>query len=415
MTSGAHFRLNSEIYVDEMEPIPDLEGGLGGDEACDSSINLRNRNGPSQAKSSSSRSSRPNAPPPPEHAVVNRMTTMEFLWRRHIRSSTNNATVQAVLDRILLVFLFLASVMEQPLRYLLGGTTNGQTPTAKPVKSMQTQVTRGTVKTTLGVIAYRISQGRNPKKNPILCFHADERCSDEFLEILPLLADTGRRVVAIDLPGFGWSENPKRSCTFDEIADACLKVADAMLIEQFVCVGSSLGAAVGCSLASRYADRVKGCIHMNLLYKPAKKEITSFEEFKFQDDGSHLVALHSRRKLVVDPDLNLRCLQVDLANLIHARERQIDDITMESVNDYDIESVARKVRCPILCIGGESALASLDARGLGGTQRFETACRMLPHCEVNIFSGPISTAHMLNQAPKEITSLCASFLEKHSL
>ncbi len=309
MTSGAHFRLNSEIYVDEMEPIPDLEGGLGGDEACDSSINLRNRNGPSQAKSSSSRSSRPNAPPPPEHAVVNRMTTMEFLWRRHIRSSTNNATVQAVLDRILLVFLFLASVMEQPLRYLLGGTTNGQTPTAKPVKSMQTQVTRGTVKTTLGVIAYRISQGRNPKKNPILCFHADERCSDEFLEILPLLADTGRRVVAIDLPGFGWSENPKRSCTFDEIADACLKVADAMLIEQFVCVGSSLGAAVGCSLASRYADRVKGCIHMNLLYKPAKKEITSFEEFKFQDDGSHLVALHSRRKLVVDPDLNLRCLQ----------------------------------------------------------------------------------------------------------
>jgi pimeloyl-ACP methyl ester carboxylesterase len=388
------FHLTADSH--EMEPIPDLEGG---------GVGASNPNGQGLVVSSSSVST-------PEHTVVNRMTPLEFLWRRHVRSRTNNATMQAVLDRILLVFLFLASLMEQPLKYLLGGTT--PTSKGKPAKSLQTQVTKGTVKTTLGVLAYRICQGRNPKKNPILCFHADGRSSDEFLEILPLLADTGRRVVAIDLPGFGWSENPKRSCTVDEMADACLKVADAMLIQQFVCLGSSIGAVIAASLASRYVDRVRGCIHINLLYKPTTKDSAASGEVKFQDDGSHLVELHNRRK-IMDPDLNLRCMEVDLANLNHARARQVDGVTIQSLSEYDVESVARKSRCPTLCVGGESALASLDVRGLGGTQRFDTGCRMLPHCEVNIFSGPTSTAHMLNQAPKELTSLCAIFLDKHTL
>jgi len=435
------FRLHSsETFIgqDVMEHIPDLEGGQLGEMSggIDNNSTSKNQNypvSPSQSTpaglSSSSMSSIP-----PEHAVVvNRMTTLEYLWRRHVRTSTNNTTVQAVLDRILLVFLFLANIMEQPLKYLLGntGTTSTQPPPKVPsTKVLQTQVTKGTVKTSQGVIAYRISQGRNPKKHPILCLHSSGRSSDEFFDILPQLADTDRRIVAIDLPGYGWSDNPKRVSdeniySLDEMANSCLKVADALLIEQFVCLASgSLGSLIAISLASRYHDRVKGAIHVNLLYKqPTRQETGSTSAtttaegeaaFHFRDDGSHLLELHNRRKLV-DPDLSLRCVQVDLANLILRRERQVDGITIQGTADYDIESAARKVRCPILCMGGETVLLSLDGQGMGGTQRFDTACRMLPHCEVNLFSGPTSTIHMLNEASKEITSLCSSFLEKHSL
>lgn len=395
--NGPRFQLNSDSFEEAMEPIPDLEGGTG----------TSTGNNEVLAISSSSTSV-------PEHTVVvNRMTTMEFLWRRHVRSRTDNATVQAMLDRILLIFLFFASLMEEPLKYLLGG--GNETPKGHGSRSLQTQVTRGAVKTNLGVLAYRISQGRNPKKNPVLCFHADGRSSDEFLDILPLLADTGRRVVAIDLPGYGWSDNPKRSCTIDEMADACLKVADAMLIQQFVCLGISMGAVVGLSLASRYTDRVRGCVSINLLYSPTSKDTPiNTQGLDIRDDGSHLVALHKKRGLA-DPDLSLRCIQIDLANLLHERARQRDGLKVESISDYDLEGRARKIMCPTMCVSGEAALANLDARGLGGTQRFDTACRIMPQCEVNTFSGPTSTVYMLNQAPKELSSLCASFLDKNDI
>lgn len=415
--SGPIFRLNTDSYENDIEPIPDLtigDGDVTNDvhvTSVQSSLAIPSSNGLGAAT---------------EHNVINRMTSLEYLWRRHVRSRTTNARVQAMLDRILLVFLFFASIVEQPLMYILGNT---QQPTKnnKP-KAFQTPVIKGTVKTGLGVIAYRMSQGRNPKKNPVLCFHAEGRSSDEYVEMLPLLADTGRRVIALDMPGHGWSENPKKSCTMDDMADALLKVADALLIEQFVCLGNAMGTAIATSLASRYPNRVRGCILANILYYPPRMNgpeqnnnhskfggfLATSDDVMYNDDGTHLIDIHNKRKFL-DPDLNLRCIQSDLARLINLRARQVDGITMEDVSHFDLEGAARKMRCPTLCVGGESALASLDARGLGGTQRYDTACRMLPHCEVNSLSGPRSTLYLMNQAPKEFTSLCAGFLEKHSL
>lgn len=418
--SGVRFRLNTDSYDAEIEAIPDL-GSVDGMETSGPNTNNGTEDHSSPATSIPSSSV---AAATTEHNVIARMTTLEYLWRRHVRTRTNNTTVQAMLDRILLVFLFLASLVEQPLMYLLGTNTQQTTKKNQP-KAFKTPVTRGTTKTGLGVIAFRTSQGRNPKKNPILCCHADRRSSDEFTELLPLLADTGRRVVAIDTPGYGWSENPKKSCTIDDIADAFIKVADALLIEQFVCLGSSsAGTAIATSLASRYPNRVKGCIHVNLLYNPKRAESDDMnnnsndsdagDHLNFRDDGTHLLELHSKRKFL-DPDLNLRCVETDLTYIVNQRARKVDEITMEDHSRFDLESAARKIRCPTLCVSGESALASLDARGLGGTQRFDSACRMLPHCEVNTLTGPRSTTYMLNQAPKEFTSLCAGFLEKYSL
>jgi pimeloyl-ACP methyl ester carboxylesterase len=414
LESGARFRLNTDSYDDGIEAIPNLAPMEGNGTFTVPNADANN-NDASLATSFSSSSTTAT----PEHNVIARMTTLEYLWRRHVRARTNNTSVQAMLDRILFVFLFLASLVERPLMYLLGNTE--QTTKKNQPKSFQTPVTRGVTKTGLGAIAYIISQGRNPKKTPILCFHADKRSSDEFLEVLPLLADTGRRVVAIDAPGCGWSDNPRKSCTIDDIADAFIKVADALLIEQFVCLGSFTGTAIATSLASRYPNRVKGCIHVNLLYSPKRegsnnveKTLPVSDELNYKDDGTHLIDLHTKRKFL-DPDLNLRCIQSDLTRIVNQRARVVDEITMEEAANFDLESAARKTRCPTLCVSGESALVSLDARGLGGTQRFDSACRMLPHCEVKTLTGPRSTAYMINQAPTEFTSLCAGFLEKHSL
>ena len=55
-------------------------------------------------------------------------------------------------------------------------------------------IERGVVKTALGSIFYLMSDGRmsieDNSKPPILCFHMSPRSSDEFKEVLPLLASS---------------------------------------------------------------------------------------------------------------------------------------------------------------------------------------------------------------------------------
>eukprot|EP00547_Thalassionema_nitzschioides_P017047 CAMPEP_0194251530 /NCGR_PEP_ID=MMETSP0158-20130606/25585_1 /TAXON_ID=33649 /ORGANISM="Thalassionema nitzschioides, Strain L26-B" /LENGTH=89 /DNA_ID=CAMNT_0038988687 /DNA_START=71 /DNA_END=337 /DNA_ORIENTATION=+ len=76
-------------------------------------------------------------------------------------------------------------------------------------------ISRGMVPTSLGGIGYLICNGSSSSSSslPIFCFHGSPRSSDEFLEVLPLLAASsgGRMVVALDTPGYGVSENPPQS------------------------------------------------------------------------------------------------------------------------------------------------------------------------------------------------------------
>ena len=238
-------------------------------------------------------------------------------------------------------------------------------------------MSRGMVQTAVGSIFYLMSDGRNTAetqqqqqqpynaisdKPPILCFHMSPRSSDEFLEVLPLLAagnnnnaddetknNDGRVVIAFDLPGYGASENPPRSCTVDEISDACLKAADSILLGtddddidmknekgcglNYIAVGSLLGNYFCTSLASRYPERIKAAILTNPWFNPEAKGMVKTtnnavdniipipDSFVLKDDGSHLTELHSKRSKWLDPELNLRVVQSELAYLTNRRRR----------------------------------------------------------------------------------------------
>lgn len=291
-------------------------------------------------------------------------------------------------------------------------------------------LSRGIVKTALGAIGYLISEAENPALTPILCFHASPRCSDEFLEVLPLLAATGRRVVALDVPGYGMSENPSKSCSIDDIADAFLEVADSLGIEKFATIGCLMGNFQAVSLASRYPERVAACIYGNLYYFPpssadSKKAPYGDTEnpdgapipdsFELKEDGSHLAGVHNKRKGWLDPELNFRVVQGEITYLMNRRKRYAKGITIEDLSEYDFEPAAKKTTCPNLAIGGEAALGFFDAIGYGGTQQFEAGCKLFSNCEVGTLSGPKSSINMINQAPEEFAALCVSFLEKNNL
>jgi pimeloyl-ACP methyl ester carboxylesterase len=135
-----------------------------------------------------------------------------------------------------------------------------------------TKFCRGLVETPLGMIHYKYTGSlaslllneHDDKDDscclPILAFHMSPRSTDEYTEVMPLLSKNSdptaslalhvddhhrrltemkktkrsfrrRLVVAIDEPGYGDSDNPCRSCTLGEIADAYICVANHLGIQ----------------------------------------------------------------------------------------------------------------------------------------------------------------------------------------
>ena len=350
-------------------------------------------------------------------------------------------------------------------------------------------IKRGMIQTALGSIFYLISDGRidtattsatititTADKPPILCFHMSPRSSDEYVEVLPLLAlggtdndttDTnddgavtaannyGRVVIAFDLPGYGASENPPRSCTVDEISDACLAAADSILgtstgmTTNYVTIGSLLGNFFCVSLASRYPERIRAGILTNPWYNPRASGMVPTtidnddnaplipDSFHLKDDGSHLVGLHSKRSSWLDNELNLRVVQSEIEYLANRRKRYAKGINIEGGNDYDFSSAVQTIverqqcrsggsssHCKILCIRGEACANLFDAFGLDGTKRFDEACELLLPAaageddkilRVATVTGDKSTLNVVNQMPEEFAALCNRFLSSHGL
>jgi len=323
------------------------------------------------------------------------------------------------------------------------------------MKMKALDIKRGMVQTTLGSIFYLMSDGRTSTtidKPPVLCFHMSPRSSDEFLEVLPLLASggsnddeaNGRAVIAFDLPGYGASENPPHSCTVDEISDACVKAADSILgvgsgDTSYVTVGSLLGNYFCVSLASRYPERIKGVILTNPWFNPGATGMVKTatenntpipDSFTLKDDGSHLVELHSKRSKWLDPEMNLRVVQSELSYLANRRKRYPKGINIESGNDYDFSTAIQNIveerskrssstSTSFLCIRGDACATMFDRFGLEGTKRFDEACSLLTGddvdetsgaCRVETLQGGKSTLNVVNQMPEEFAALCNQFL-----
>ncbi|GIW33222.1 alpha/beta fold hydrolase [Meiothermus sp.] len=77
--------------------------------------------------------------------------------------------------------------------------------------------------------------------------------ADSWQKVFPLLAGQGR-VVALDLPGFGRSDHPKRAYTLNFFADTVATLLEHLKIPQAVLVGNSMGAAVALRVAMRRPD-----------------------------------------------------------------------------------------------------------------------------------------------------------------
>ncbi len=105
-----------------------------------------------------------------------------------------------------------------------------------------------------------------PKDGPVLLLlHGFPASSFQYRELMLLLADR-YRVIAPDLPGFGFTEVPEgRSYryTFDALAKTMLAFTEALGLEQYALYIFDYGAPVGLRLAMARPERITAIVSQN--------------------------------------------------------------------------------------------------------------------------------------------------------
>ena len=150
----------------------------------------------------------------------------------------------------------------------------------------------------LGATHYRVlSDGSSQARHaaPFLLIHQTPFGLAEWIDIQPLLAATGRTVIAPDNPGYGMSDAPKAAITVAQLADNLLALLDHLGMQKVIVVGHHTGAAIAASFAARHARRTAAVIlHGCPLYtaeERAERLARPTRTFEPHSDGSHLAEM----------------------------------------------------------------------------------------------------------------------------
>lgn len=135
-------------------------------------------------------------------------------------------------------------------------------------------------------IAYvELGAGDGP---PIVLLHGIGGCWQNWIQNIPRLA-RARRVIALDLPGFGGSTLPRRPVTLSYYARIVDLLCERLDTGRVVLVGNSMGGMVAAEVAARFEGRVE---HLALV-APAGVSTGSLRHTLAI--GTRLVTLQSRR------------------------------------------------------------------------------------------------------------------------
>jgi pimeloyl-ACP methyl ester carboxylesterase len=101
--------------------------------------------------------------------------------------------------------------------------------------------------------------------DPVLLLHGWPQHWYEWRHLMPALAER-RRVIAIDLRGFGWSDAPPGGYLKEEMAQDVLAVLDALGIERVGLVGHDWGGWIGFILCLRAPHRFDRFLALNIIH-----------------------------------------------------------------------------------------------------------------------------------------------------
>jgi pimeloyl-ACP methyl ester carboxylesterase len=269
---------------------------------------------------------------------------------------------------------------------------------------MKPKIKRAFLDTEDGQILYRIGG----EGEPLLLLHMNPRSSDEYHELMPIFTKN-RRVIAMDLMGFGDSDKPPRMYTIADYAKTVIALLDELGIKKTSIFGNHTGAFIGGEVAVAYPDRVEKLILGNVagFGEGGQAELfRRFEEgFKIKEDGAHLTERWlARSRYIGSAELNHRWVLDDLKCFGHPL------YAVWAVGHYCLDAPERfrSIECPTLIIWGIDDMKEFERQSLAKVNDRYFLSQSIPHGKVIEFEK--GTICMMNQMPEEVSKVVVDFL-----
>ncbi|NTJ42794.1 alpha/beta hydrolase [Agrobacterium larrymoorei] len=265
-----------------------------------------------------------------------------------------------------------------------------------------------------------------PKDGPVLLLlHGFPSSSHMFRELMPKLSDT-YRVIAPDLPGFGYTSAPDRGrfeYTFDNLANVIHGFTQSLGLEKYALYVFDYGAPTGYRLAVKHPEKVTAIISQNgnAYTDGFSDEWTAWEEYWRNPSAETREACRASLSADVIENWQYRTgtnperlgpdgymLDIALMSRPGAEEIQLDLILdyRTNLDRYpEFQAYFREFQPPLLAVWGKHDPAFIPA----GAEAYR---RDLPNVEIHL----LDTGHFaLETHVDEIAELIRRFLSRQDL
>jgi pimeloyl-ACP methyl ester carboxylesterase len=236
------------------------------------------------------------------------------------------------------------------------------------------------------------------------------RSGDEYRELMPLFIAAGKRVIAMDLMGFGDSDKPPRLYTITDYVKTAIALLDRLGIDRTIVFGNHTGAFVAGELTVSYPDRVSKLILGNVAGFGEGGQAELFrrfdEGFVIKADGSHLMERWlARSRYVGSAQLNHRWVLDDLKCFGYPL------YAVWAVANYCLDAPERfrSISCPALILWGIDDMKEFERLSLAKANARYFLSEAIPRGKVVEFEG--GTICMMNQIPEQVARAVLDFLE----
>ena len=155
------------------------------------------------------------------------------------------------------------------------------------------RVGRGYLDGRYGQMHFREAGPAAAVRRALLCFHSSPNSSRIYARFLPHMA-RDRTVIAVDTPGFGYSDPPAAPPSIEDYAGAMGDLMDARGLDQVDVLGYHTGSDIGIELALSRPRQVRRLVMVSApiftQHELAERRRRRAAK-RLTHDGSHLVAL----------------------------------------------------------------------------------------------------------------------------
>ena len=200
----------------------------------------------------------------------------------------------------------------------------------------------------------------------ILFVHGLGASWQSWLEQLPEFA-ASHRVVAMDLPGFGYSESPSEDISIEYYARWTAEFMDVLGIESAAVVGNSMGGFVSAELAIKFPARVQRLVFVSAaIFWQNRRRAQPLVQLARMSDAvvaralvraTDDIATRRRLRYAALATAGFRYPQYvsdELAHEMVRSARRTDGFlpALQALAGYDLEEELPKISCPTLIVWG---------------------------------------------------------------